>query len=190
MEKEKEIVTIMPESQDDGHIVPTFANLKNVLVKFKKLDEGAVIPSYAHTGDVGMDMSAVTLEYDVEHDMYIYHTGLACELPEGYGMFLFPRSSNCKTEAYLTNSVGVVDPIYRGEIQFRFKNRRPYRKSFWEWITGTISEKRVMKFAPYKKVGDRVGQMVIIPYPKVTIEEVDELSETERGTGGFGSTGK
>ena len=189
MKKEKEVVTTPPEPQDDGHIIPFFADLKNVLVKFKKIDEDAVIPSYAHNGDVGMDMTAVAVEYDPKHDQYVYLTGLTCELPEGYGMFLFPRSSNCKTEAYLTNGVGVVDPIYRGEIQFRFKNRRPYRKGFWEWLAGKVDPERALKYAPYK-VGDRVGQMVILPYPKVTVKEVDELSETERGTGGFGSTGK
>ena len=104
-------------------------------------------------------------------------------------MFLFPRSSNCKKDAYLTNSVGVVDPIYRGEIQFRFKNRDRYRKGFWEWLAGKVDPERALRYAPYK-VGERVGQMVILPYPKVTVVEVDELSDTERGTGGFGSTGK
>lgn len=162
---------------------------EEAIVKFKKLVPEAVIPSYAHDGDVGMDMTAVSVEYNAEKDMYIYHTGLACELEKGYGMFLFPRSSNCKTDAYLTNSVGVVDPIYRGEIQFRYKNRDRYRKSFWEWLTGRVNVERALKYAPYK-AGDRVGQMVILPYPKVTVWEFNELSETERGTGGFGSTGK
>ena len=184
----KKTITSMVE-QEEEHIIPTLANLKEVVVKFKTLVNDAVIPSYAHDGDVGMDMTAVDVEYDPEHDQYVYLTGLSCELPEGYGMFLFPRSSNCKTEAYLTNHVGIVDSGYRGEIQFRYKNRKPYRKSLLEWLAGNIDPDRALKFAPYE-VGDRVGQMVILPYPKVTVEEVDELSDTERGTGGFGSTGK
>lgn len=164
--------------------------MESVTIKFKKLVPEAVIPSYAHNGDVGMDMTAISVDYDVEKDMYIYHTGLALESDYGYGTFLFPRSSNCKTEAYLTNHVGIADSaIYRGEIQLRYKNRDRYRKSFWEWITGKVNVERALKFVPYN-VGDRVGQMVVLPYPQVIVEEVEELSETVRGTGGFGSTGK
>lgn len=163
--------------------------MESVTIKFKKLVPEAVIPSYAHDGDVGMDMTAIGVDYDVEKDMYIYHTGLALESEYGYGTFLFPRSSNCKTEAYLTNHVGIADSaIYRGEIQLRYKNRDRYRKSFWEWITGKVNVERALKFAPFQ-VGDRVGQMVVFPYPQVHVQVVDELSETVRGTGGFGSTG-
>lgn len=170
--------------------IPTIDYLKNVTIKFKKLDPRAVIPSYAHDGDVGMDLTAISLDYDADKDLYIYHTGLALESDYGYGTFLFPRSSNCKTDAYLTNHVGIADSaIYRGEIQLRYKNRDRYRKSFWEWLSGKIDVERALSKAPYK-VGDRVGQMVVFPYPEVHIQVVDELSETERGTGGFGSTGK
>lgn len=164
--------------------------MENVTIKFKKLNQNAVIPTYAHDGDVGMDMTAIDVEYDQEKDMYIYHTGLSCESDKGYGIFLFPRSSNCKTDAYLTNHVGIVDSfLYRGEIQFRYKNRDRYRKSFWELLSGKIDVERALSKAPYK-VGDRVGQMVVFPHPQVTIWEFNELSDTVRGTGGFGSTGK
>lgn len=78
-------------------------------VKIKKLDDNAVIPFYAKHGDAGMDLTAISIEYDKKYDRYIYHTGLSFEIPEGYVMLLFPRSSNCKTDAYLPNSVGVVD---------------------------------------------------------------------------------
>lgn len=91
--------------------------MANITVKFKKLHENAVIPSYAHNGDVGMDMTAVNVEYSKEHDMYIYHTGLAFESDFNYGQFLFPRSSNRKTDAYLCNHVGIADSaIYRGKF--------------------------------------------------------------------------
>lgn len=184
-------------------------------IKFKKLDERAVIPSYAHDGDVGMDMTAIDVEYDKEHDMYIYHTGLAFESPKHYGQFLFPRSSNRKTDAYLCNSVGIADSaIYRGEIMFCYKNRDSIHsyanlqsmnmfmaligsdKHTHQEIIEYVQEikediyKRAenLEFAPYK-VGDRIGQMVFLPYPNVILTEYQNLSDTERGDGGFGSTG-
>lgn len=79
-------------------------------LKVKKLSKDAVIPTYAHLGtDMGMDITATSVEYDAILDRFIYHTGLAFEVPKGYGMLIFPRSSNSKTEAYLTNSVGILD---------------------------------------------------------------------------------
>lgn len=181
-------------------------------VKFKKLDERAVIPSYAHDGDVGMDLTAISCEYDADNDMYVYYTGLAFESDYHYGIFLFPRSSNRKTEAYLCNHVGIADSaIYRGEIILCFKNRTSLRQialesrvvefsNALEEGLRTENANRVgieawrnafnnpMIFAPYK-VGDRVAQMVVLPYPNVKLREVNNLSETDRGSGGFGSTG-
>lgn len=194
-------------------------NNNEVKVKIKKLDSKAVIPTYAHDGDVGMDLTAISVEYDEEKDMYIYHTGLAMETDKHYGILLFPRSSNRKTDAYLCNHVGIVDSaIYRGEIMLCFKNRDSIRtkattdmllkylnenfdkaeyakpeKSVQEIVNSAYHEfmwttHHPMSFAPYK-VGDRIAQMVIIPYPNVNTEIIEELSETERGEGGFGSTG-
>ena len=192
-------------------------------VSFKKLDKNAVIPSYAHDGDVGMDFTAISVEYDQEKDMYIYHTGLAFETEKHYGAFLFPRSSNRKTDAYLCNHVGIADTaIYRGEIMFCYKNRTSLEvraeikrsKRFFDSIKGqpfTVSSDdkisftwkdlacdsefaknyildNPMNFAPYK-VGDKIGQMVVLPYPNVKLVERMELSETVRGDNGFGSTG-
>ena len=97
---------------------------KEIKVFLKKLDERAVIPTYAHYGDVGMDLTAIDVEYDADKDMYIYHTGLAFASDFNIGQFLFLRSSNCKTECYLCNQVGIADSaIYRGEIQLRMKLR-------------------------------------------------------------------
>jgi dUTP pyrophosphatase len=181
-------------------------------VKLKKLNEKAVIPTYAHDGDVGMDLTAISVEYDREKDMYIYHTGLAFESDYHYGIFLFPRSSNRKTEAYLCNHVGIADSaIYRGEIMLCFKNRTSLRQlalearvvAFSNAIEDGVRTEEAnrrgmaawgnafnnpMMFAPYK-VGDRVAQMVVLPYPDVKLIEVENLSETDRGSGGFGSTG-
>lgn len=197
---------------------------KSLEVNFKKLHKDAVIPTYAHNGDVGMDLTAIDVEYDNENDCYIYHTGLAFETDKHYGILLFPRSSNRKTEAYLCNHVGIADSaIYRGEIMLCYKNRTSLvtrannmrierlvneftyghliscsdtginfdfrtignnASSDYSWILNNP-----MNYAPYK-VGERVGQMVVFPYPNVKLIEREELSETDRGTGGFGSTGK
>lgn len=140
-------------------------------VKIKKLSPNAVIPSYAKPGDAGMDLTATSIHYD-EHRNYVYGTGLAIEIPKGYVGLVFPRSSNRKTEAYLTNSVGVIDSGYRGEIMASFKNR----------------DNELQK-APYS-LGDRIAQIIILPYPTIEFIEAEELSETERGENGHGSTGK
>lgn len=93
-------------------------------IKFKKLDDAAVLPFYAHEGDLGLDVTAISCEYDDENDQYIYHTGLAIESDKHIGDLVFTRSSNGRTDAYLVNHVGLVDSAsYRGEIQLRFKNR-------------------------------------------------------------------
>lgn len=184
-----------------------------MVLKFKKLIPEAVIPTYAHHGDVGMDFTAISLEYNKEWDCYMYHTGLACASDFNWGQFIFPRSSNRKTDAYLCNSVGIIDTaIYRGEIIFCFKNRT----SFDTWASITSMEKAMgesidisdlrtnylsnmthlmenqeeyaLKMAPYN-IGDKVGQLVMMSYEDVEIEEVDELNETERGANGFGSSG-
>lgn len=141
-----------------------------MVVKIKKLDPNAVIPSYAKTGDAAMDLTATSIaKVDRDEFGYLeYGTGLAFEIPEGYVGLLFPRSSISNSGLILTNSVGVLDSGYRGEVKFRFKH-----------IPDTV----------YYKPGDRVGQIIIIPYPQITLEEVEELSSSERSEGGFGSTG-
>ena len=133
-------------------------------VKIKKLRERAIIPKDAKPGDAGIDLSAA--DRSVKGIWITYYTGLAIEIPEGYVGLLFPRSSVYKTEQRLANSVGVIDSGYRGEIMMKFN------RSMKEY-----------------QVGDRIGQLIILPYPQIEFEEVKELSETNRGTGGFGSTG-
>lgn len=139
-------------------------------INIKKLVPEAVIPSYAKPGDAGMDLVATSIGID-EYNNTVYGTGIAIEIPEGYVGLIFPRSSNAKTDLYLTNHVGVIDSGYRGEIMFKFRATRT-------------------TFPKEYKVGDRVGQIIILPYPQVAFIETDELSSTERGEGGFGSTGK
>jgi dUTP pyrophosphatase len=137
-------------------------------IKIKKLHPDAVIPKYSKPGDAGMDLVAISEKWNEDNTMVTYNTGLAIEIPEGYVGLLFPRSSISKTNLYLSNAVGVIDSGYRGSIMFKF--RYP--------IEGVSYD-----------VGDRVGQIIIMPYPTIEFEEAEELSSTERGQGGFGSTG-
>jgi dUTP pyrophosphatase len=166
-------------------------------VKIKKLHEDAVIPSYSKKGDAGMDLTAVSKMYD-RYGNVSYGTGLAFEIPEGYVGLLFPRSSNCKKDLLLSNSVGVIDSGYRGEVTFKFKPSGV----FADVLNGESEDGddfcRIefpgirhgdIVYDEYE-IGDRIGQLIILPYPQIEFEEVDELSETERNTGGYGSTGK
>lgn len=147
---------------------------KALVVKFKKLNDEAVIPTYAKDGDAGLDLTAVSFKYDRKLDTYVYHTGLAMEIPKGYVGLVYPRSSNRKTDAYMTNHVGVIDSGYRGEVLVTFKNRDNSRNAI---------------NPPYVS-GERVAQMIVMAYPMINPVEAEELSETERGTDGHGSTGK
>ena len=149
-------------------------------VKIKKLHEDAVIPKYAKPGDAGMDLTAVSMKID-EYGNICYGTGLAFEIPEGYVGLIFPRSSICKEQLLLSNAVGVIDSGFRGEVSFKFKPSVAFDK------LGDLTSK--LLYGAYK-IGDRIGQIIIMPYPRIEFIEVEELSETERGTNGYGSTGK
>lgn len=140
-------------------------------VKIKKLDQKAVLPKYAKKGDAGMDLTATSKWYDDDNNV-CYGTGIAMEIPQGYVGLVFPRSSNAKQDLILSNSVGVIDSGYRGEITFKFK---------------LVEDRHLAK--DYN-VGDRVGQIIIMPYPIIEFVEVSKLSETDRGKGGYGSSGK
>jgi len=145
-------------------------------VKVKKLHPSAVIPKYAKSGDAGLDLVATSMERIYGGTPKVkFGTGLAFEIPEGYVGLIFPRSGIYKTPFRLSNSVGVVDSGYRGEVivvldktpdEFCFNGDNSY------------------------DLGDRVAQMIILPYPNIELVESEDLSQTERGDGGFGSTGK
>ena len=187
-------------------------SILNVDVKFK-LEDGVELPVSAHDGDIGLDVYAVDVEYDYENDCYVYHTGIKCETPKGYGAFLMLRSSNYKTDYYLANMVGLIDTAtYRGEIILKFKRRTSiletmYVDAMLHWLRMpwykrmfTKYEKIEQKYAdiyqkaidmekPYE-VGKKIGQLVFVRFPNVISTCVEELSETERGEGGFGFTGE
>ena len=185
-----------------------------VTVKLWKANINAIIPQYAKNGDAGMDLTAVSVTYDEKLDCFVYDTGICVAIPEGYVGLVYPRSSNRKTDAYMTNHVGVIDSGYRGNILVCFKNRTSQHiinacnclaydidaiadsvnsnsRCYCEGTTCPNIESNEHDY-PYN-VGDRIAQIMIVPYPKVIFEEVDskdDLGETERGDGGHGSTGK
>ena len=150
-------------------------------VNVKKLDSNAVLPTYAKHGDAGMDLTATSKSYD-EHGNVVYGTGLAFEIPTGYVGLLFPRSSNTKKDLILGNSVGVIDSGYRGEVVFKFK---AIDTQYLQDGKLTFLKRDFMK---EYNVGDRIGQIIIMPYPQIEFNVVDELSTSDRGMGGFGST--
>lgn len=142
-----------------------------MFVNVKKLDEKAVIPAYSKPGDAGMDIVAIskTMVDNKDHGYIEYGTGLAFEIPEGYFMDIRPRSSISNTGMFFRNSPGTLDSQYRGELKLRFL-AIPDTKEY--------------------EVGERIAQILILPYPAINFVEVSELGETERGDGGFGSTNK
>jgi len=186
-------------------------------VKFKKLSPDAVIPKKAHPTDAGLDLTATNRVFD-EKGCLVYGTGIAVEIPRGYVGLVFPRSSNASKDLLLSNSVGVIDSGYRGEIMVKFKPSLVYVDkaplgigASQDDIDGTCqtdpSTQEVtfhgrnksypdipdgcLPFPPrIYDIGDRVAQLIIIPYPDVLPVEANELSPSDRGTGGYGSTGK
>ena len=134
-------------------------------VKIKKLSPDAKVPRYAKSGDACMDLYAVSHTID-QYGNQVYDTQIAMEIPKGYVGLVFPRSSVSKTGLSLRNSVGVIDSGYRGSIMLKFSGE-----------TGSYL------------AGDRIGQIMILPYPEIEYVEVNQLTDSDRGTGGFGSTG-
>lgn len=140
-----------------------------MLVKFKKLNDAAVIPAYSRDGDVGLDLTA-TSKYENGQRQLVFGFGLAVEIPPGHYGLIAPRSSIYKTGLRLSNSIGILDENFRGEIKAIFDIVKPSPLTY--------------------NAGDRIAQLIIMPYPKIEPVEADELSDTNRGTNGFGSSGK
>jgi len=141
-----------------------------IQIKFKKLTSTAKTPTRAHESDAGFDFYSCTGPLNHNKPGVVVHkTGIAVEIPHNYFGAMFPRSSIRDTGLSLCNSVGVIDSGYRGEVVFSF-----YREAG----TGGYS------------AGDKIGQLVILPLPQVELVEVDELSTSDRGEKGLGSTGR
>ena len=142
------------------------------LIKIKKLDENAIIPTYGTEFSAGADLYSLPGEKTViePHKTVMMHTGLSMEIPEGYAGLIFARSGLASKKGLApANKVGVVDPDYRGEFMVALHNH-----------TDEVRE---------VEGGERIAQLVIVPFLKAEFEEADELCETKRGSGGFGSTG-
>lgn len=144
-------------------------------LKVKRLTQDAILPTYATDGSACFDIYSSS-EGEV-YKSHIFDTGLSFEIPEGYVMLVFSRSGHgFKNDIRLANCVGVIDSDYRGELKVKLTNDYGIEKGSEMW----------WGFAK----GDRIAQAMLIPYPKVEFVEVGELSETDRGQGGFGSSGK
>lgn len=141
-------------------------------VKIKKLNPNAKIPQKANAYDAGFDLVATAIE-EKGSGILIYSTGLAIEIPDGYVGYLFPRSSVFKKDLRLANSVGVIDSGYRGEIKCIFDLKSPGQSGYRELY----------------EIGDKVAQLIIMPIPDINLIESEDLSDSERGEGGFGSSG-
>ncbi len=155
-------------------------------IHFKKLTENAVTPTKAHPTDAGFDLTATSREIDGDGNV-VYGTGIAVEIPKGYVGFVFPRSSNSKKDLILSNCVGVIDSGYRGEIMAKFKPtlyNRPSR--YVKDLPFAVAPFVVRSY----DVGVRIAQLIIMPYPEIEFVEAKRLSSTDRGEGGYGSTGK
>lgn len=142
-----------------------------MLVRFKKLTDNAVTPSKAHTTDAGFDLTATSKFVDDECNT-VYGTGIAVEIPTGYVGLLFPRSSIAKKSLTLSNSVGVIDSGYRGEIMAKFKI--------------ALHPDCIATY----DIGDRIAQLIIMPTLDIEFVEASELNDSDRGVGGYGSSGK
>ena len=140
-------------------------------VKIKKLNDDAVVPTYGSEQAAGADLYSIIDIEIMPGEMKMIPTGIAFQIPDGYGMFVYARSSLASKEGLApANKVGVIDADYRGEVFVPLFNHS--------------KEKRIIT------KGERIAQMVIAPFIKAEFNCVDELDETKRGIGGFGSTGK
>ena len=168
--------------------------MNKLIVKTKIIDQSIVMRKlqYAKDGDAGIDLVATSKWIDNDGNV-VYGTNRAFEIPKGYVGLLFPRSSNSKKDLTLSNSVGIIDSGYRGEVMMKYKRNirvLGFLSTLKTWLQ--VSEFKnisVFNIGISYKIGERVGQLVIIPYPQIEFEEVDELSDSERGSGGYGSTG-
>lgn len=162
-------------------------------INYKKINEKAKTPYKKFDIDAGFDLYATSIN---KTNKYIeYGTGLAFEIPEGYMGLLFPRSSVTKEDLMLKNAVGVVDASYRGEVRFRYINAvhdlvHNYVQ-YDDYVTNEIIDLNIVnRHLDQYEIGDRCGQIIFMEIPKIKLIEATELSDTVRGSGGYGSSGK
>lgn len=182
---ENDISEVEKLTQNISQLVTSEAEPSKLKVGIKKLHPNAVIPKYSTNGDAGLDLTVVEILNET-FDSITYDFGLSVEIPYGYVGLLFPRSSIRNRGLLLSNSVGVLDSGYRGQIMVTFKKTNKMENQM-------IGNSIIIPFKDvenFYKVGERAAQLMIIPYPQIEFVEKDELSQTDRGDGGYGSTGK
>lgn len=172
----------------NANFIPTLG------VKIKLFDDGTM-PSYGTLGSAGMDICTAEDVVIKPGEMKLVHTNFSTEIPEGYVALVFARSGlSIKNRIALANSVAVIDSDYRGEWMVPLVNENPVENKFMIKVKNIINKLRKKPLIESKtyeiQSGQRVAQFIVIPYPKVSLIEVDDLSDSSRGTGGFGSTGK
>lgn len=140
-----------------------------MIVNFKKLVPNAVEPQFAYDTDGAADLTCITKEYNDFTGVLTLGTGLAVEIPPGHVGLLFARSSVFKSGLSLCNGLGLIDSEYRGELMFKFYKNKEHSIGY--------------------EIGDRIGQIMIIPRPIITYIQTNNLSISSRNTGSFGSTG-
>lgn len=145
-------------------------------VKIVKHEMYKQVPAYAKKGDAGIDLMAVNVIEETSEQI-IYNTGISIEIPVGYVGLILPRSSIRKKKLIMSNSIGVIDSGYRGEIQVTFYKTSAY---FDE----------LSRIESQYSIGERICQLLILPYPQINLIPVKSLPKTERGNSGHGSTGK
>lgn len=163
----------------------------------------AKIPTKAHNTDNGYDLYAVSVEYDEDMDCYVYHTGVSIKVPVGYSLDVIPKSRHRKTNSYMPNTPGDVDPGYTGEILVNYKPRVPRKLVLYidrlilvldklivikYHFIDNILEKLSKELNPPYGAGEAIAQCYLTPHPDIKFNVVDKLPETERGEGGHGST--
>ena len=159
----------------------------------------AKIPTKAHNTDNGYDLYAVNVEYDEDMDCYIYHTGVSIKVPVGYSLDVIPKSRHRKTNSYMPNTPGDVDPGYTGEILVNYKPRVPRVIRRFIHIVLNIIDGDCSRYGDARKYidkecnppyggGEAIAQCYLTPHPDIKFNVVAKLPETERGEGGHGST--
>lgn len=138
-------------------------------IKVKLLNDTAIVPTKAHASDAGYDLYVNNTQFDAVGNI-VYGSGVAMEIPKGYVGLVFPRSSIASKSLSLSNSVGVIDSGYRGEIMGKFRDVPTAPCNVYE-------------------VGERFAQIIIMPYPEVEFEVAESLDDSDRGEGGYGSSG-
>ena len=142
-------------------------------MQYVKLNEKAKDLGYARPGDAGIDISVIEFialaPFGEDNSKKLLKTGISVKIPEGHFGLIVPRSSMAKKGIMLANTCGIIDSGYTGELMLYVQN-----------MTAKVN---------YIEEGDRVAQMIVVPFTLVVLTNVDKLPETDRGTGGFGSTG-